>query len=365
MSRHLGPPTNTSLSEVAAAGHNMMRVAPLLGISSVLRERGLDPAKVLASIGLDPRTLDDGNNTIAYHSGGQLLQRCSEVTGCVHFGLLVGQKANLTALGLLGELMRRSPTVRAALRSLILHMHLRTRGGLPTHAVEGESATLGYAIYQRDMPGATQAYDLAMAFEFNILRSLCGSRWCSDEVSFSHARPKDVRPYLQYFRTAPRFDAARTAIVFGRSWLEHAPPGSDSKLHRALEREIAKLEMLAPEDKAEQVRRALRAMLMNGKVSESMISKVLSISTRTLHRLLAAQGTTFRQLLEDVRYEIARQLLIDSEMTPAEIADVLDYADATAFTRAFRRWTDSPPAAWRAKRKAGARTPGIAAANDE
>ncbi len=54
---------------------------------------------------------------------------------------------------------------------------------------------------------------------------------------------------------------------------------------------------------------------MNGKVSEGMISKVLSISTRTLHRLLAAQGTTFRQLLEEVRYEIARQLLIDSEMT--------------------------------------------------
>ena len=90
-------------------------------------------------------------------------------------------------------------------------------------------------------------------------------------------------------------------------------------------------------------------MVLSGSASETHISKLLSISLRTLRRLLAAQGTSFRELLGEMRYEIARQLLADTHMTTAEVAATLDYADASAFTRAFRRWTNSPPAAWRAK----------------
>ena len=78
-----------------------------------------------------------------------------------------------------------------------------------------------------------------------------------------------------------------------------------------------------------------------------MISRLLAIPARTLRRHLAVQGTSFRELLEEVRYEIARQLLADTDLSTAEIADALHYADASAFTRAFRRWTNSPPAAWR------------------
>jgi AraC-like DNA-binding protein len=181
------------------------------------------------------------------------------------------------------------------------------------------------------------------------MQALCGPQWLPSEVSFSHARPKDVRPYRQFLRSPLRFDADRTAIVFRSTCLDHVLPGSDAELHRVLQREIAAQEMLNPDDQAERIRRALRTMVLSGSGSEILISKLLSIPTRTLHRLLAGQGTSFRELIEEVRYEIARQLLADTGMTTAEIAESLDYADASAFTRAFRRWTSSPPAAWRAK----------------
>jgi len=326
-----------------------VRVAALLGVPPLLRERGVDPAEVLTSLGLAPDILDDAENRIHYRMGGQLLQRCAEVTGCTHFGLLVGQQANVSSLGMLGELMQRSATVQSALRNLILHLHLQTRGGVPTHSVEGGNATLGYAIYQRDMRGAAHAYDLVMAFEVNILRALCGVRWCPSEVSFSHAKPKDLSPYRQFFRSPLRFDADHSEIVFDKTWLDRAPPGHDAQAHSLLQRELAKQLMLAPNDCAEQVRRALRTMILGGRGSATLISDLMSIPTRTLHRLLAGQSTTFREILEEVRYEFARQLLTDTDMTTTEIAEALDYADASAFTRAFRRWTNSPPAAWRAR----------------
>jgi AraC-like DNA-binding protein len=326
-----------------------VRAAALLGVAPLLRERGIDPAQVLTSIGLHPGTLDDAENRIPYSAVGRLLEHCAETTGCHHFGLLTGQHTNIASLGLLGELMWRSPSVQAALRCLILHLHLQTRGAVVTQGVDGASATFGFAIYQRDMPGAAQAYDRVIAHECNIMRALCGPRWSPSEVTFAHAKPGDVRPYRQFFRCALRFDADRTELVFSKIWLEHTPPGANAELHRVLQSQIAVQEMLRPDDLAEHIRRALRTMVVNGRASETLISQLLSTPTRTLRRLLTLQGTSFRELLEEVRYEVSRQLLVDTHMTTAEIAESLDYADASAFTRAFRRWTNSPPAAWRAK----------------
>jgi AraC-like DNA-binding protein len=68
---------------------------------------------------------------------------------------------------------------------------------------------------------------------------------------------------------------------------------------------------------------------------------------RTLNRRLKARGTTFQSLVDEVRYEIARQLLEHTHMSMSQIAATFDYTDASAFTRAFRRWSGTTPAAWR------------------
>ena len=101
-------------------------------------------------------------------------------------------------------------------------------------------------------------------------------------------------------------------------------------------------------------RRTLRTTIPTGRGSETVIAELLSLPVRTLRWHLATQGTNFRKLMDEVRYEIARQLLSDTDMRTSEIAESLHYADATAFTRAFRRWTDEPPATWRAKFRSAA-----------
>jgi AraC-like DNA-binding protein len=326
-----------------------LRVAPLLGAPALLREFGVDAAAVLAELGMDPGTFDDPDQRIHYRAAAAFVQRCAEAAACPHFGLLLGQQTTLLSLGTLGELMRRSPTVGVALRSLVLHMHLQTRGGVPTLGTEGSNAMFGYAVYLRDVPAPRQAYDLALAYEFNILRDLCGPDWSPGEVSFSYARPKDTRPYRHFYKAPLRFDADHTVIAFKKTWLERRLPHHDVDLHRALQRDHARQLMLAPGDSAEQVRRALRTAVPSGRGSETEIAELLSIGVRTLRRQLAQQDTSFRRLLEDVRYEIARQLLAGSQLSTTEIAEVLAYANVSAFTRSFRRWTGSPPAAWRAR----------------
>lgn len=330
-----------------------VRVASIASVPALLRDMGVDPIGVLNSVGLDPRVFQDPENQIALVAAGRLMEACARSTGCPHFGLLVGQRGGVASLGPLGTLMQHSPTVGAALRNLTVYMHLRTRGGCPTHTVEGKWATLGYALYQRGMPGSAHAHDLAIAIAFNIMRTLCGPDWLPSEVQFSHAEPRDAASYRQFFRSPLRFDADRTAIVFAQQWLSRPPPGSDADLYRLLQKQIAERAPLDAEGLAASVRRALRTLLMTGRGTEQHVAELFSLHPRTLHRRLRAEGTTLRGLVTEGRCEIACQLLRDTHMNVSEIADILGYADATAFTRAFKRWSGTTPAAWRASAARG------------
>ena len=70
---------------------------------------------------------------------------------------------------------------------------------------------------------------------------------------------------------------------------------------------------------------------------------------RSLARRLAREKIEFRCLVEEVRYEIARQLISDTSLPMSEVAAILGYSEASAFTRAFRRWSDTTPRSWRAE----------------
>jgi AraC-like DNA-binding protein len=72
--------------------------------------------------------------------------------------------------------------------------------------------------------------------------------------------------------------------------------------------------------------------------------------SHTLSRRLKALGTSYQELLDESRFEVARQLLKHSRMEISEIAGMLDYAGARSFIRAFRRWSGTTPARWRVRR---------------
>ena len=274
---------------------------------------------------------------------------CAQRTGCPHFGLLMGQRAGIPSLGLVGALVQHSPTVDAALRSLTVHLHLQHRGGVPTRTVEGERAALGYAIYQPGMPGSAQVHDATMAIGFNIMRTLCGSSWLPSEVRFAHLEPADAQPYRRLFGAPLRFDTDRTEIQFPRRWIERPLPGSDAELHQFLQSQVAERETRCNDGPAEEVSRALRTMLVAGRGTEEHVARVFSISSRTLHRRLKAQGVSLRKIIDQVRCEIAFQLLRDTYLSVTDIAATLDYTETSAFTRAFRRWTETAPTTWRAE----------------
>jgi AraC-like DNA-binding protein len=97
----------------------------------------------------------------------------------------------------------------------------------------------------------------------------------------------------------------------------------------------------------EDLRRVLRTKLLTEPCSAATIARLFSMHRRTLHRHLRLEGLAFRQVADDIRFEIARELVGNTDMALGQIAAVLRYSELSAFTRAFRRWSGQTPSVWR------------------
>jgi AraC-like DNA-binding protein len=332
----------------------MVRIGSVMAIPAVLESLGADPAEVLAEAGFDPAMFDDPDNLISFAARTRLVNLCAARTGCRHFGLLLGQQIRLDSLGLVGLLVKYSPDVGTALRSLVHYLHLQVHGATTSLEADERNATLGYAIYEPHVEATDQIGAGGAATLYNILRALCGPDWKPVEIRLAHRRPENAAPFRRFFRAPLIFDAEQYAVVFAATWLGRPLPDTNPQLHRLLQRQIDTLEARHGDDFPEQVRSVLRSALITGHGNADQVAALFSMHARTLNRRLDTFGVGFRELVDEGRFEIARQMLEDSAMPVSQIAALLDYADASAFTRAFRRWSGTTPARWRLARNRGA-----------
>ena len=182
---------------------------------------------------------------------------------------------------------------------------------------------------------------------YNWLAELCGRGWEPTEILLSRPRPVEPGVYLRRFKARVQFGSEMSAIRFPAHWLARSIDGANPK-------ERLRIEQLARAsdhvDLIEKLQRSLRVSLISGVSSGDALAAVLAMHRRTLNRRLQQQGITFRDVLDEVRYEVARQLLTFSELPVDHIAAALGYASASPFVRSFKRWAGQAPGHWRRER---------------
>jgi len=351
LARQVAVPQAARHSHLSAAAADEVRIGPVAAIPAVLKGLGVAPSLPFVRAGVPLSAFRNPENRIAFETLGRLFAECSTVTGCSHFGLLVGECFDLNGLGAIGYLMRNSPTVGEALRALLLHLYLHDRGAAPILInSEASHVLLGYSIYRHGTPGAAYLYDVAIAIGYRALKEICGANWKPLRVQFSHARPKDPRPYRRLFGPNVRFDAEVSGIVFDAWWLDHAIAGADPNLRELVMQAIDQTAANGVMSFADVVRGALHQMVLSGTSSAENVALLVGIHERTLRKRLTAEGTGLQQLVSHTRFELAKQLLENTELPLSEIASALRYADAAVFSRAFRSWSKTSPREWRARR---------------
>ncbi len=339
-----------------------VRAGFLRGIPSLLADFGHDPRRVLQDVGMDPARLSSPHGTLSFAQAAQLLARCARITGCPHFGVLAGERFDPTVFGETARLMRESSSVGAALQTFVLRHHLVDAGAVAMLLpVSRGRAGLAYSVYVPLAEGLDLITDIALACGFQLLRAMCGSAWQPLKVSLPHREPADATPYRRFFGQNVAFNANVASIAFSASWLR-APVANDSKRDARLARSAHEAEPLPDLPLRDFVLRALRPMLFTGMATQPNAARMFSMHPRTLSRALRAEGTSFLALLTDARMDIAGQLLRDTDLPVREIALALHYADASAFTKAFRARCGASPRDWRSRELAAAAGAGKAAA---
>jgi AraC-like DNA-binding protein len=332
------------------AEENLQRVGFLVLIPCLLRGLGADPATVLAAAGLAADALDNPEGLIPYGAMGRLLRIASEQTQTPHFGLLLGQHIGTQSLGLVGDLMSQAPSIGVALEDLAANQHRHARGAVIYLLPQADQVLFGYAVYHPGVEGSAQIYDGAATAAFNILRNLVPAQDLNLlEVQISRHAPTDATAYQRYFGTRIRFGTEQTGVVFPASWLARPLAKSDPARRKALEEQVEVFWAVGEFDLIARSRRALRLGLLTGSVSGEQLSARLAIPRRTLHRRLKAQGHSFQTILDETRFELARQLLANTRLPMAEIGFILRYAEQAVFTHAFFRWAGETPSDWRAR----------------
>jgi AraC-like DNA-binding protein len=322
----------------------VQRVGGLVAVPGLLRSLGVAVEPVLAAAGLPAMALDAQSSRIPYAAMLQLLAECAARSRLPHFGLLAGQAWRLQDLGLLGELMRHAPTLGDALRTMVAHQQLNALGGAPVLMEHGHTVELGYVVYHPSPAPLDVVFDTALAAGMELMRALAGPRWCPRRVGLPRAAPADAEPYARHFGCLVRFDAERATLEFAASTMSQAIAGADPQRWRALN---AQMRHQGDAQLVPALYRTVRTLLAQGAANRQTTAQQLSLHRRTFNRRLQAQGTGFREILDDVRHVAARQLLRDTALTVIDVAAALGYAEASSFNHAFRRWSGMTPTAWR------------------
>ena len=329
------------------AGEGRQRVGVLSEVPCVLKALGADPEAVFAAANLDLHLLANPDNEIPFAALGRLLQACVGATRCEHFGLLAGQGLTLHSLGIVGQLMQTAPTLEFALWDLALSQARHVEGAVFYLRRMGDFSALCYAVHQPRMAAVNQISDSAIALAFNAIRELAGP--VVIEVNLGHAQPRDILPFRRFFGVPLRFDSEESGVVLPRKALSLPVMSVNPVLRSQLQDTIWAHPALSRPDICAQVVRTLRPRIISGQVSIEEVAASLSLHPRSLLRKLKAQGTTFRDLLNETRFEVACQLLGGTRLSITEIGLVFGYSDTAVFTRSFERQCGLAPSEWRAR----------------
>lgn len=194
---------------------------------------------------------------------------------------------------------------------------------------------------------------LALASWVVFARRYTGRTEVSADVDFTFPAPADTRTYQRIFGGQIRFSQPVTQLSFPLEHLQLPITHHDADTHRLLLSQ-ARSQFAALDTERSVValvRQAITRHLSSGKVTLEQLAEVLQMAPRTLQYQLEHSGTHFRQVLDEVRRELACIYLEDPDMALVDVAFLLGYSEQSPFTKAFKRWTGETPGEYRRRIK--------------
>ncbi|MGI3166351.1 AraC family transcriptional regulator ligand-binding domain-containing protein [Pseudooceanicola sp. 200-1SW] len=314
-------------------------------------EQGAPRAPLMAAARLSDADLADQDNRIPVTAYQTLIGAGIEATGDTSLLLRHVLETRLETMSIVGQIVHASTSFPHSLEQLNRYARLMADVPLAAGRDRFELLHEGEAVWLVDHRPADGDW---MSTEAGFARFISEFRRSAPEYPFelaldvTYAPPPHANRYPELFRVPVTFRAARNALRINPVWLQEAFDGGKDYVFGVFTRHAdSLLEELASNDS---IRAAVEARMLadlhKGTLSMDRIARDLGVSRQTLYRRLKDEGVTFAQVHDELRHRMAMDYLSARKVSVGETAYLLGFSEASAFVRAFRRWTGASPTAW-------------------
>ena len=312
---------------------------------------GADLQALIAQAGIERAQLDDMEGRVPFAQVYRLLDLIAAATGEA-FGVRAAEVGIRQTDNVLGIAVHSSATLgeayeRMARYSALLNDTLEirlTRDGGVVRITHDQHHQLG---------AHRQAVEYALAMMCLLGRSAAGERFAVEQVAFRHPAARDLTEHRRVLGRGPlAFGQPRNELVLAAELLSAPMPRASSRVCLHLDQLCEEILRLLPrrDSFVDRVRAVIAHELRGGDPSIEHVASRLGMGARSLQRrlrVLEGEGSSFQQIRDAVRIELAQQYLAKRDMALSEVSFLLGFSEPSAFHRAFRRWTGRTPDDWR------------------
>jgi len=316
---------------------------------AVFRDAGVDTIDVLRAAGVDPSRLGEGELIVSAAEASAILLDALTRVADPSFGLVLGTSIRPELFGVIGLVASSSATYGDALARIARYKRLCTGDRLDIERGR-QRVVVRVAMGEGSAAYARQAVDAELSFLLAFGRRMTERPVQALRVTMRGARPANEAPYQRVFGCPIEWGARHDALWLSAEAVALPLVGRNAELNRAVEMIAERLVAAGEDDVLTRVRATIEAALPDGPPPMNALARRLALSPRSLQRKLRDRGTSFSDLISDVRRELAHRHLDDHRVAVAEVSYLLGFSHPNSFYRAFRRWTGMTPDEYRRAR---------------
>lgn len=325
----------------------MIRGASLRGFARLVEELGGDPGEFMARFAIPPEALTSEEGLVPITGHDLMLDAVARDLRCPDFGLRLARGQDLSILGRLALAIQASSTVAEALacasRYMFVHSPALSVGVEPDPRGRREVVALTYRKDLRESPYSPQAMELGIGLFHQVALALVGSLTGLRSVELPHRPLSPVSRYTEFFGVDVRFGCRNAALRVERRLLDQEFRTADEAIRRLAVDYLASHHTDPERLVSTQVRRALAGSIGTTPAAIGPVARLLAMHPRTLQRRLAAEETGFKEVLDDVRRDLALRYLTTTDLPLGQVAAMAGFTDQSGLSHAVRRWQGASP----------------------
>jgi AraC-like DNA-binding protein len=344
-----------------------MQVARLEGFGSIpsatggiarlacarLDKMGKDPTVILSKAGLTAEEACDPVIRLEVSTQIKLLELAAEELQDELLGFHLARSFDLREIGLVYYVMASSAQLADALRNAVRYSQIMNEGIRLRFSLQDRAVTIALDYVNVDRHAERHQIEFWLVTLVRICRQVTDTRLAPSQLKMKHFRNGTPAEFSAFFGSNVEFGADGDAISFPAPLAALPVVGGDEYLNELLRRYAEEALGQSPRARAtlrSRVEEILPRLLPHGRALASEVARRLGLSSRTLSRKLGEEGTSFAEILDQLRAALAKRYLDDETLPVSEIAWLLGYREVSSLTHAFKRWTGMTPRRFRSSR---------------